>query len=316
MYYPFVRGKQFELIMLRELAPRIAEWGFVPIIEPVKNNFSPLKRTIEKLIENQCHFILVANPGVGDLERNPSPLWEHIFDGLLQGYGNYSAGLNLTSKPDQLELARNFFTEHAVPTAVIHDGFSDSKGLVAVIEETTPNITAHIFVGSHSSTLYRKHFKGANRILVEDKFISRNNREYPLSEPLSELYLTYEDVGCDGFGDYLIVGKGFRNGGGPARAVAIHLTYSDPAADDTIAINHFVSDRVDTLEDVAGKFSEALQKLVNEVNSDQSLIDQTAAVTVFLDLHGRQHFPGLGYVKKLSMHHHIELMANLLSAGK
>ena len=37
MYYPFVRGKQFELVMLREMAPRIAKWRFVPIIEPVKN---------------------------------------------------------------------------------------------------------------------------------------------------------------------------------------------------------------------------------------------------------------------------------------
>ena len=66
MYYPFIRGKQFELVMLREMAPRIAEWSFVPIIEPVKGNFPALKRAIDKLIENECRFILIANPSVGE----------------------------------------------------------------------------------------------------------------------------------------------------------------------------------------------------------------------------------------------------------
>ena len=42
-YYPFIRGKQFELLMLREMAPSIAQWGFVPIIEPVKREFTGLE---------------------------------------------------------------------------------------------------------------------------------------------------------------------------------------------------------------------------------------------------------------------------------
>lgn len=198
-----------------------------------------------------------------------------------------------------------------MPIALIHDGFSDGKGLADLIETTTPNITSHIFM-HHSSTLYRKHFKDTNRILVEDGFRPRINREYPLSEPFSELYLTYEEVGCDGFGDYLIVGKDFKDGGGPAGAVTIHLTYTDPVADDAIAINHFVSDQVDVLDDVATKFSESLQKLVDEVESEQSLIHRTDAVAEFLELHNKEHYPGLGYTKKLSMQHHIELMAHLL----
>lgn len=312
MYYPFIRGKQFELVMLREMAPKIAAWGFVPIIEPVKGNFPALKRALDKLVENSCNFILIANPSVGELKDDSSSLWEEIFDGPLQDYKNYSAGLSLTAN-DSLETARNFFDAHGVPTAVIHGGFSDGKGLAAVIADATPNITNHVFVGQHSSTLYRKHFKGVTRTLIKDGFISRNNKDYPPSEPFSELYLTFQEMGCDAFGDFLIVGGEYKDGGGPAYAIAIHLTYADPDADAAIAIKHYKSDQVDTPKDPAGKFLEALTKLAKDVQAPGSPILQTTAVEEYLQLYKDKHFPGLGYVKKLSMQHHIELMANLLS---
>lgn len=34
MYHPYFRGKQFELITIREMAPLLAARHFVPIIEP------------------------------------------------------------------------------------------------------------------------------------------------------------------------------------------------------------------------------------------------------------------------------------------
>lgn len=315
MYYPFIRGKQFELVMLREMAPRIAEWGFVPIIEPVKGNFPALKRALDKLIENDCRFILIANPSVGELKENNSSLWSQIFDVHLLDYDNYSVGLNLTAN-DSLEIAKNFFGAHNNNIAVIHSGFSDGKGLSSLIEEKKPTITEQVFVEQHSSTLYRKHFKkGVPRVLVEDGFISRNNKEYPPSEPFSELYLTYDDMGCDAFGDFLIVGSDFKEGGGPAYAIAIHLTYADPDADNAIKIKHYVSVQVGTPKDPAGKFLEALRKLVDDVQIPGSPILQTIAVEEYLQLYEDKHFPGLGYAKKLSMQHHIELMAHLLDKG-
>lgn len=312
MYYPFIRGKQFELVMLREMAPRIAAWGFVPIIEPVKGNFPALKRALDKLVEYNCRFILIANPSVGELREDNSSLWQDVFAGPLAGYANCSAGLSLTAD-DTLATARGFFNSHNVPTAVIHNGFSDGRGLAGIIEERAPQVNAHVFVGQHSSTLYRKHFRGVTRVLVEDGFISRNNREYPSTEPFSELYLTYEEMGCDAFGDFLIVGSEFREGGGPAYAIAIHLTYADPTADDAIAIKHYVSVEVDTPKDPAGKFFQALHKLVEDVNRAGSPILRTTAVEEYLQLYRDRHFPGLGYVKKLSMQHHLELMAHLLN---
>lgn len=315
MYYPFIRGKQFELLMLREMAEQIARWGFVPIIEPVKENFPALKRALEALVENSCRFILIANPIVGDLRENNITLFDEIFYGQLLEYQNYSMGLSL-SATDRLEIPRIFFKQHTMATAIVHCGFSDGKGLSELINEIHPKITDHIFV-EHNSTLYRKHFKSkdAKRVLVQDGFICRLNRLYPPQESFSELYLTYEDYGCDGFGDFLIVGSDYREHGGAARAVAIHITFKDPSDENIIKINHYVSDRVDTEGDIAGKFLEALEKLVRDVKSSKSKILKTNAVNEYLRYYDGRHFPGLGYVKKLSMQHHLELMGDLLVKG-
>jgi hypothetical protein len=314
MYYPFIRGKQFELVMLREMAPQIAEWGFVPIIEPVKGNFPALKRALDRLIENECRFILIANPGVGELKEDNSSLWDEIFDNHLVDYENYAVGLNL-SVNDSLRTTKEFFKTHANPTAVIHSGFSDGKGLASLIAEKHPDITEHIFVGQ-DNILYRKHFKGIKRVLVQDGFKTRNNKDHPSSELFSGLYLTYQEMNYDAFGDFLIVGSDYKDGGGPAYAIAIHLTYVNPKADDAISIKHYVSDQVDTPKDPAGKFLEALRKLVRDVQKTDSPILLTTAVEEYLQLYKDKHFPGLGYVKKLSMQHHIELMAHLLVEGE
>lgn len=314
MYYPFIRGKQFELVMLREMAPQIAKWGFVPIIEPVKGNFPALRRGLEKLIEHNSRFILIANPSVGELKEDNSTLWAEIINGVLKEYGNYSVGFSLT-KYDELNAAEKFFDENKNTFVLIHNGFSQGKELADLIENKQASISEHVFVGQDNK-LYRRHFnKNKNRVIVQDCFQTQSNKNYPTTESFSELYLTYADDGFTGFGDFLIVSSDFKEGGGPAYAIAIHLTYVNPSEDNSLSIKHYVSDRVHGVEDPAGKFHEALEKLVDDVNSQDSQIYQSSAVQEYMQLHKDKHFPGLGYVKKLSMQHHIELMAHLLVKG-
>ena len=117
----------------------------------------------------------------------------------------------------------------------------------------------------------------------------------------------------NGFGDFLIVGNDYSETGGPAYTVAIHLTFIDPEKDDEMYIHHFKSNRQDTPKDPAGKFAEALDKLLTELQSPTNKIQETSAIQEFKSFHSRRHFPGLGYVKKLSMKHHIETLANYFS---
>jgi hypothetical protein len=60
MYYPYLRGKQFELILLRDNAEFIAKNDIHPIIEPVKTNFSSLKNTMKVLNEKGVSCTLIV----------------------------------------------------------------------------------------------------------------------------------------------------------------------------------------------------------------------------------------------------------------
>jgi C-terminal processing protease CtpA/Prc len=97
---------------------------------------------------------------------------------------------------------------------------------------------------------------------------------------------------------------------GQVHAVAIHLTFIDPDQDAAMQIYHFLSERQDTPKDPAGKFAEALASMIDTLNDPKSKVLETDAVKEFRALHQQGHFPGLGYVKKLSMNHHIETLAD------
>jgi hypothetical protein len=191
---------------------------------------------------------------------------------------------------------------------LIHGGFSNAKTLSEQIEKGAAKVR-NVFIESKCGLLYRRHFKSPNRILIRGGFERRANREHPEIEQFSDLHATFTELGMDGFGDFLIVGDEYSDSGGPAYAVAIHLTCIDHDNDDVMLMHHFKSIRYDTPTDPAGKFAEALQKLVNEVDRPGTKILRTKAVEEFYALHLSGHFPGLGYVKKLSMNHHIETLA-------
>ncbi|MCT7057198.1 sce7725 family protein, partial [Salmonella enterica] len=97
-----------------------------------------------------------------------------------------------------------------------------------------------------------------------------------------------------------------------AYAVAIHLTYINTKHEDEMYIYHFVSTTRDTPTDPAGKFAQSLDKLMAALNSGKSMLLETSAIKEFRRLHNPSHFPGLGTVKKLSMIHHIETLANFM----
>ncbi|EEF4357234.1 sce7725 family protein, partial [Salmonella enterica] len=190
----------------------------------------------------------------------------------------------------------------------IHAGFDEPKAL----HERFGDGYKHVFISNYCSKAYRKHFSGSERILIKDGFEKRRNADHPDSEFFSDLHLNYEEEGMNGFGDFLIVGDEFSESGGPAYAVAIHLTYINTKHEDEMYIYHFVSTTRDTPTDPAGKFAQSLDKLMAALNSGKSMLLETSAIKEFRRLHNPSHFPGLGTVKKLSMIHHIETLANFM----
>ena len=307
MYYPYFRGKQYELITIRENAELIAQNNIIPIIEPVRSSFSGLRRAVEALREANANFILVVNPKVGDLAEGSEWLEPEDCAELLDDYRNCSIGFIADAEVSQAGVSH--LGGYNLPVSVIHYGCTRARDLSALLS-ALESVQEHIFIEESCSRLYRRQFNDHRRILIRDGFIKRKNREHPPREHFSDLHITYPDEGVAGFGDFLIVGDLYSETGGPAYAVAIHLTYIDSNEDDDMFMNHYVSDRQLDPTDPGGKFLEALVKLERDVAAGN--IPRTNAVDEFSDLHVRQHFPGLGYVKKLSMKHHIEVIAEFL----
>lgn len=284
----------------------MANAGFIPIIEPVKENFNGLERTLAEISKNGGKAIVIVNPIYGDHAENQAYISQLMTENLYE-FDNISAGIiaSANTSPNTISDLLQVYEQHN--PVLIHYGFTDPKFLVSSSDK---KVKHNIFIDQYCTRLYRKHFNQTERTLVRDGFKKRKNSEYPAVENFSELHVTYQDEGMDSFGDFLIVGDEYSEGGGPAYAVAIHLTMIDSNKDDEMLVYHFVSTTNDTPTDPAGKFGQALDKLIAEINSQHSQFYESSAIQIFRHLHSVGHFPGLAMVKKLSMQHHIETLAN------
>ena len=268
MYFPYLRGRQFELIALRELVEKgVLSSRITPIIEPVKLS-STLVKTIEAYGENSKQLAIITNPKVGSFssdarEEKNQKLKESLSASLKENNNIlYMYLLRASSKPEK------FIARHADNMGTI----CDDKDAISVYEAYFAETDVKYNLIPDESGFRRKISK--NRVVLTDNSV---------------------------------VGEEYNETGFAPYAVAIHIVYFDK--DDSLRVKHFVSDSNDDISDPAGKFQEALSKLV-AWNETKQL--DTVAMKEFEDLYHREAYPGLGTVKKLSIMHHLELIGRYL----
>lgn len=304
MYFPYLRGRQFELIALRDLVDKgVLSDKIIPIIEPVKLS-STLIKTIESYGKKGKQLGIIVNPKVGgfkiDMEEEKNQkLKNSLLTSLKENdYILYMILLSANLHPDE------FIKKHKDNMGTI----CDNKDAIPVYEANFAKMKVKYNLIPDESGFRRKIRN--NRVLLADKFNKqeRNNDYIEIDdEPFSEDHLYYVDDGYVGFSDYTVVGKEYNDTGFAPYAVAIHIVYFD--SDESLRVKHFVSDSNDDISDPAGKFQEALSKLV-EWNKKKQI--KTVAMKEFEDLYRREAYPGLGTVKKLSIMHHLELIGQYL----
>ena len=128
-------------------------------------------------------------------------------------------------------------------------------------------------------------------------------------EYFSENQLIYLDDDWSGFSDFSIVGDNYTESGFSPKVVAIHMVYFSD--DNILRIHHFLSQNDESIENIPGKFNEALTELLSFSYFTQEN-NKSFALLQFEELKKQEKFPGLGTVKKLSVMHHLELMSNFL----
>lgn len=308
MYHPYFRGKQYELIAIRENAKLLCQANFVPIIEPVKEVLSGLKRTLGAVCEVGGRAIVVVNPHHGEHADDGESIVSLLHSGPIKNI-DISPAILLKDECSIQETVRLCKRLEGYQVALIHARSESGTDLADELGDRADDLQ-HIFLEGYCGRLYRRHFGGQNRVLLRDGFERRRNRDYLPNDFFSDLHITYEEEGVNGFGDFLTVGDEYSETGGPAYAVAIHISFLDPGQDRAMFVHHFLPDRQDTPSDPAGKFAEALDNMVQCLDSGQSHILESKAIQEFRKLHADRHYPGLGYVKKLSMQHHLETLAD------
>lgn len=304
MYFPYLRGRQYELIALRELVEKnVLSSKIIPIIEPVKLS-STLIKTIEVYKNYYKPLGIITNPEVGGfrndyLDEKNAKLKESFKSILSDNDGIlYFNILRSGGTPER------FIEKHANNMGII----CCNKDSISIYESFFSDREVKYSLIPDEGGLRRRIRK--NRVLFEDRFNrqERNNDYiYNEDEPFSEDHLYYSEDGFVGFADYSVIGDDYKETGFAPYAVAIHIVYYDN--DKSLRIRHFVSDSNDDINDPAGKLQEALSKLVSW-NEEKRL--DTVAMKEFEDLYRREAYPGLGTVKKLSIMHHIELIGRYL----
>ena len=307
MYFPYVRGRQYELLALRELVTRhLLSPYILPVVEPVKLS-STLSKTMEEFAKKNKQIGIVCNPAVGSFSRDmkdeekdsnrqkflnllddPCIVKSHIMKANSSGQiSNWQREKNISAKDwlvicnnrDYVESYLNIFLENPPKYVLIPDEF-------------------------RRKIRHRK-------VLFEDKFAKCDrNSDYLKNsdEFFSEDHLFYKEEGFIGFGDYSVIGKDYLESGFAPYAVAIHIVYL--AEDSSFRVHHFVSDSNDDIQNPAKKFYEAVHKLSKWVKDKN--IPLTTGLYGLLEHYDKQTYPGLGSVKKMSLMHHLELVGRYL----
>lgn len=321
MYFPYLRGRQNELLCLRELldAGKLSS-KVIPIIEPVKFS-STLFSTLTKFIEMGHKVIVIRNPEVGSFRKESGDMIKNIekesdekkkekIRKTLEGYKE------VWNNP---QIQKAYLVDDYV-ISMVREKKLDAKDVV-MINIKKGNYRYYEEYGEEIIGKYTVVPKGGDfEDIIEDDIIiledsyrkAKRNIDYIENpdELFSRNHIVYKKRGFVGFSDFSMVGNDFDESGFAPLAIAIHIMYFGNRYE--LKIHHFVSESNESISDPARKFEKAMNKLVNWENFD--IIPKTIGLDNLIECYNIGKFPGLGVIKKYSLMHHIQMMGEYLEA--
>ncbi|MDA8227163.1 MAG: sce7725 family protein [Desulfitobacterium hafniense] len=315
MYFPYVRGRQYELLALRELVfNNLLGSYLIPIIEPVKLS-STLTKTMSEYIKANHPISIIRNPLVGSFLKD----LKDVKDGSKEA----SYKEEFLTQYENASIIRSVIIQRNAQSLLEYwakMGIHKNELLVISIDRDYLDLYEREFDGVNpkyalipDESTFRRRVR-RNRVLLDDKFEKQSrNADYldETDEFFSDDHLYFKDDGNLGFSDYSVIGNKFLEAGFAPYAVAIHIVYF--AADKSLRVKHFVSDSNEDISNPAKKFYEAVSKLAAWYETEPKPVELTLGLKTLLEHYANQTYPGLGIVKKLSLMHHLELMGKYLS---
>ena len=319
MYFPYLRGRQNELLCIRELletdklSPKI-----VPIIEPVRFNATFLL-TLLKFVEYSRDIILINNPKVGSFEKEYTELKKKIIEEKDEKKkANIEKNLCAFDKIVSNEhVITGYLNDHNIVDNILNNSIEVSQKVL--INCNQGNYKFYEKNGAQLSAKYTlipkdEDFKDevqGNVVILEDCYNkAKRNVDY-IDNPdefFSRNHVIYKKRGYSGFSDYSIVGNDYEESGFAPLAIAIHVLYYGDKKE--LKVHHFVSESNENISDPARKFEEAMKKVLCWENFDK--IPRTVGFTSLVDCYKQGKFPGLGVIKRYSLMHHLQMMSEYL----
>ena len=310
MYLPYLRGKQFELIAVREFAIEYPKNRHImPIIEPVKSTFNSLTTAIKVMFENELTFSLVLNPMDGDFKRISKDILSEI--PILGNNKTQWIPALICSSNERIEKIQSYIEGMNLQNVMLiyKNGIELDDTKMDFLSDSRINFIVN---GDANSRIAMRKLRNLHKniIRLDSCFIERPRNVDYLSIPeekFTEEHKFYHDDHFYGLSDYTALPKDFIDGGMLPYAVAIHMTYEKNP--DEIYIRHFVSDTNDDQSNIQRKFFEAANKLKYFFLDKE----KTPAIEELIQLLDDEKYPGLGVIKKFSIRNHIELMNRIMS---
>lgn len=307
MYYPLLRGRQFELIALRELATEGITQGYVtPIIEPVKRSSNNLRLANNIFVRTGQKAYLILNPTSGEIAGDNNTISDFLIE---LGDNNFLPAFYLNGNEDYISQTIEEYnlsncmiigSNEIQQTQELDDLIIRDEVVLFTTQDPERNRSLRRYLMDSDKSIIR----------LDDLFEREVRNSNYLSIPahrFSEEHIYYQEDGYSGFSDYTPLSGDFIDGGSTPRAVVIHFTYLN--TQNQIWIRHFTSNTNDSIANVQGKFGEAAHKCILFCQQNGFT---NSAIEELREYYNRPHYPGLGTVKKISIKNHLTVVANYL----
>lgn len=298
MYLPYLRNRTNEVFAVLESAPILsADRLVVPLFNLVDQgpHFAP--RAMKVAAAKQPYALIVNTA--------PDEQWSDITALLLTINAAHPStvfpAFEISPKTTHAQLVWFAATFSKFRCIIVHRTPAPFPGLDVVLN-TFAGPLLHVATAGALASISTLSAPSVGVALLTDAFLRQSvNGAYPVVSPFENYAYRHPSMGFVGVSDFATVGDYFKKGGGQASHVALHLT--EPVGN-ALVCNHFVSNSTPKSANIRFKYVDSLTQLRAHVLTNPSAFATTGAQRFV----GSHSFPGLGWPKRWSIRHHLELM--------
>ena len=223
MYFPYLRGKTFELLAVRD-SEFLLNNRILPVFEPIVCSDRACGQYL-RIAKKGIRFSIIINSANG----GPPPTRIETFQ-MFQYLENNAPDMifpafEIRTGQNIVELQNFTYEFKHKQCIIIHRNLTHTQKELEKTLSFFDHLPIHIFLNRHIPDDLINTLPARRKISLNDGFQKRiPNAIYQEDSYFDDLLFIHRDKGFDGFSDFSIIGDTYSLGGGAANHVALHLT--------------------------------------------------------------------------------------------